>query len=305
MQGFHRFSAKKALVYPAKIESYTVTDLNQTRDKMIDYASLKILDHVSDHNIRETLSTQLQSQKNKLFMMDDRKNASPQFLELLADTQDFALAYIHSDSITQTYSPNVIGIYAKVLQRTRNNGPKQTMSFKHQLKRTLRRYARETTWHIANSVITRAQRERFRKNKLTTDSTFAANIKKWTDTRDELIALNNDLTHATDIYLDDKLRERLDAKHNDNDHIYFVREAMNRFFNRVKRDYKDESAPVSSALYIQAFQYEYDFVQQGVSGGSIVQTMASTLFKEINQAQMLQLDQTEQFDTDDYTESKI
>ena len=293
------------LQLPAKIESYTVDDLNQTRDKMIDYASLKILDHVSDHNIRETLSTQLQSQKNKLFMMDDRKHASPQFLELLADTQDFALAYIHSDSITQTYSPNVIGIYAKVLQRTRNNGPKQTMSFKHQLKRTFRRYARESTWHIANGVITRAQRERFRKNKLATDSTFAANIKKWTDTRDELIALNNDLTHATDTYLDNKLRERLAAQHSDNDHIYFVREAMNRFFSRVKRDYKDESVPVSSALYIQAFQYEYDFVQQGVSGGSIVQPMASTLYKEINQAQMLQLDQTEQFDTDDYTESKV
>lgn len=293
------------LQLPTKIESYTAIDINKTRDKIIDFASLKILDHVSDHNVRETLSTQLQSQKNKLFMLDDRKNASPQFLELLADTQDFALMYIRSDSTTKRYSTNVINIYAKILQHTRNNGPKQTKSFKHQLKRTLRRYARESTWHLANGVITRAQRDRFRKNKLKTDPTFAANIKKWTDTRDELIALNSDLTHATDTYLDDTLRQRLADQQSDNNHIYFVRETMNHFFNRVKRDYKHESVPVSSALYIKAFQYEYDFVQQGVSEGTIVQPMASALYKEINQAQMLQLDQTEQLATDEYTALEI
>lgn len=44
-------------------------------------------------------------------------------------------------------------------------------------------------------------------------------------------------------------------------------------------------------LYAQAFQHEYDFVQQGINAGYINQSIAGVLYTEINQAQLLQLQQ--------------
>lgn len=92
------------------------------------------------------------------------------------------------------------------------------------------------------------------------------------------------------------LRERLDNKQSDNDYIYMTRETMNRFFSAIKRDYRQQTTQVDNSLYIQAFQFEYDFVQQGVTDGFIPTSMASVLYTEINQAQTLQLQENNQFD---------
>jgi len=284
------------LSLPKKVEAYSDSDLIHIRDKMVDYASLKILDTVTDHNTREVLSAQLQSQKNKLFMMDDRKRQSSEFIDLIADTQDFMIAYVHGDYASATYSLTTINAYTKILTYSFNNGQKTMGHFSHHLKHTLKRFMRQSAWHLANGAITKAQRDRIRKTKLASDPKFAESVEKWTNTRKEMLRLNEDVITATDKHLDDLLRERLDNKRSDNDYIYMTRETMNRFFSAIKRDYRQQTTQVDNSLYIQAFQFEYDFVQQGVTDGFIPTSMASVLYTEINQAQTLQLQENNQFD---------
>lgn len=284
------------LSLPKKVEAYSDSDLIHIRDKMVDYASLKILDTVTDHSTREVLSAQLQSQKNKLFMMDDRKRQSSEFIELIADTQDFMIAYVHGDYASATYSLTTINAYTKILTYSFNNGQKTMGHFSHHLKHTLKRFMRQSAWHLANGAITKAQRDRIRKTKLASDPKFAESVEKWTNTRKEMLRLNEDVITATDKHLDDLLRERLDNKQSDNDYIYMTRETMNRFFSAIKRDYRQQTTQVDNSLYIQAFQFEYDFVQQGVTDGFIPTSMASVLYTEINQAQTLQLQENNQFD---------
>jgi len=284
------------LSLPKKVEAYSDSDLIHIRDKMVDYASLKILDTVTDHNTREVLSAQLQSQKNKLFMMDDRKRQSSEFIDLIADTQDFMIAYVHGDYASATYSLTTINAYTKILTYSFNNGQKTMGHFSHHLKHTLKRFMRQSAWHLANGAITKAQRDRIRKTKLASDPKFAESVEKWTNTRKEMLRLNEDVITATDKHLDDLLRERLDNKQSDNDYIYMTRETMNRFFSAIKRDYRQQTTQVDNSLYIQAFQFEYDFVQQGVTDGFIPTSMASVLYTEINQAQTLQLQENNQFD---------
>ena len=284
------------LSLPKKVEAYSDSDLIHIRDKMVDYASLKILDTVTDHSTREVLSAQLQSQKNKLFMMDDRKRQSSEFIDLIADTQDFMIAYVHGDYASATYSLTTINAYTKILTYSFNNGQKTMGHFSHHLKHTLKRFMRQSAWHLANGAITKAQRDRIRKTKLASDPKFAESVEKWTNTRKEMLRLNEDVITATDKHLDDLLRERLDNKRSDNDYIYMTRETMNRFFSAIKRDYRQQTTQVDNSLYIQAFQFEYDFVQQGVTDGFIPTSMASVLYTEINQAQTLQLQENNQFD---------
>ena len=284
------------LSLPKKVEAYSDSDLTHIRDKMVDYASLKILDTVTDHSTREVLSAQLQSQKNKLFMMDDRKRQSSEFIDLIADTQDFMIAYVHGDYASATYSLTTINAYTKILTYSFNNGQKTMGHFSHHLKHTLKRFMRQSAWHLANGAITKAQRDRIRKTKLASDPKFTESVEKWTNTRKEMLRLNEDVITATDKHLDDLLRERLDNKQSDNDYIYMTRETMNRFFSAIKRDYRQQTTQVDNSLYIQAFQFEYDFVQQGVTDGFIPTSMASVLYTEINQAQTLQLQENNQFD---------
>ena len=284
------------LSLPKKVEAYSDSDLIHIRDKMVDYASLKILDTVTDHSTREVLSAQLQSQKNKLFMMDDRKRQSSEFIELIADTQDFMIAYVHGDYASATYSLITINAYTKILTYSFNNGQKTMGHFSHHLKHTLKRFMRQSAWHLANGAITKAQRDRIRKTNLASDPKFAESVEKWTNTRKEMLRLNEDVITATDKHLDDLLRERLDNKQSDNDYIYMTRETMNRFFSAIKRDYRQQTTQVDNSLYIQTFQFEYDFVQQGVTDGFIPTSMASVLYTEINQAQTLQLQENNQFD---------
>ncbi|KAI3473801.1 hypothetical protein Pfo_030936 [Paulownia fortunei] len=217
-------------------------------------------------------------------------------LSMLISAIDFMIAYVHGDYASATYSLTTINAYTKILTYSFNNGQKPMGHFSHHLKHTLKRFMRQSAWHLANGAITKAQRDRIRKTKLASDPKFAESVEKWTNTRKEMLRLNEDVITATDKHLDDLLRERLDNKRSDNDYIYMTRETMNRFFSAIKRDYRQQTTQVDNSLYIQAFQFEYDFVQQGVTDGFIPTSMASVLYTEINQAQTLQLQENNQFD---------
>ena len=106
--------------------------------------------------------------------------------------------------------------------------------------------------------------------------------------------LNNEVIDSTDKYLDDVLRGRLLRKQSNNQYINLVRRSINRYCSMVRHDYNKQAVFVSSDLYIQAFQQEYNFIQHGVSRGVITPEMATVLYDEINQAQSLQLQRTQQ-----------
>lgn len=108
----------------------------------------------------------------------------------------------------------------------------------------------------------------------------------------DLLALNDAVDTTVNAHLDDLLQARVDQKQDTHD-IHLVRRAFNHYFARVRRDYDTSQPPVDSQWYIQAFQAEYLFVQQQVATDKIPVALATALYTEINQAQSLQLQQTQ------------
>ncbi|MCM0582017.1 sodium:proton antiporter [Weissella diestrammenae] len=288
-----------ALVLPRMLPKsttlYSDKDIEHVRNKMVDYAILQVRDTIDEHDIREALTAQLQSQKG---WGTDREHISQDYEELLTETKEFIISYIHGDYVSATYSVDVINIYDKIIDRLKiksahlQHGPfKQFRKYQHHVKHLMR----ETKWHVKHGGVTpnqrRVQRDRWQK------AQGEDMLKKWQDTHTALLALNDDVINAVDKHIDDILRERLDAKRSDNQHIDLVRKTLNRYLANIKHDYSKTAVTVDSELYMQAFQFEYNFIHQGVSNGYIPQAMATELYNEINQAQTLQLQQQQQLET--------
>lgn len=98
---------------PAKKETYTTEQLNSVRNAMVDFATLQLRNTISDHKQREIITAQLQSQKGWHQMLD-KQSIEKDYQNLLANTQNFILDYIHSDD-NQKYPAEVIDVDQKSL----------------------------------------------------------------------------------------------------------------------------------------------------------------------------------------------
>ncbi|GMA69440.1 Na+/H+ antiporter [Leuconostoc litchii] len=284
------------VILPKKIESYTKKDLDTIRNKMVDYASLKVSETINDHTIRETITMQLQSQKgwfgdNRL----DKENSSQHYNELLSNTKDVIINYIHSDVVQQNYSAEVIDTYEKIINRLKINNifqrsPLQTI-FHY-----IRSQYKHAKWHIQNGQITKKQRLQGRKKWA---EEHHGKIQQWQNIHDGLLLLNNEVIDQVNTYLDDLLRESLQKNTADHQYISYVRQRFDRYFNLIKREYNKETPQIDSDLYIQAFQYEYNYIQQASTAGDIPNTLAAVLYNEINEAQTLELQQINQIEAID------
>lgn len=284
-------------VLPETQAEYTDQDLTHIRNKMVDHAILKIRDIVDDHDVREAVISQIQSQKNSMETMDREEFTNNSDL-LLNETQELINSLMQDYNSSNKYSMQTLNIYDKIMRRSLQI--RQHRGFFgmirdqiHNLNHIRHHVEKEMQWHITHGVITKKQRRNYRINKLSQNPKYLANVKEWNSTRTELLELNDEIIVAVDEYLDDILQERLDKKHSNNDFIYMVRRIMDRFFNSVKHRYGRDAVIVDKDIYIQVFQQEYDYVRNGVVGGYITQSMASVLYTEINQAQLLQLYQEE------------
>ncbi|MDF7626357.1 sodium:proton antiporter [Lactobacillaceae bacterium L1_55_11] len=276
------------LILPAKKTAYSENELRKVRNKMIDYAILKLQDNVSDYAVREAVSTQLQSQKRT--PLDDNLASSDQdFQNELDQTITFAEDYLHGDYVSDHYPAEVIKFYDQMLQRTFQH--RQKNQFWLRSRHFVRRAIHETIFHIETRTFTKHQRQVYFQRQLQRgdDNPRIQQAKKWQDNWEFIRALNTDLAQATDRHLNDILRERLANTHRDNVDLDRVRHTMNEFFQRVQRHYQSPEIEVDSSAFIQAFQYEYDFVQNGLAAGRIKPALADRLFNEINQAQSLEL----------------
>ncbi|MDR2660736.1 MAG: sodium:proton antiporter [Lactobacillaceae bacterium] len=288
------------IVLPEKIEKYTNEDLNFIRDQMIDSATLKIYNVVTDLKTREELIKQLQSQKNKLFTADNNERKTAIYNDLINNTQEFITSYINDDSLKSKYSTDSINIYKKQLSYSfYNNNNKRDFKkiIKYNLKHFLKNLKKIFIWRMMINSISKNRVEDQRHRRSDMEYEYSKKIKKYSNIRKELSHLNDDVLSATNEYLNNLLAKKIANKENGGDYIYMVREAMNRLFSKIKRDFNQKTTNIDNTLYIQAFQFEYDFVKQSVLQGDISNSIANILFKEISQAQTLQFQKNNQLTT--------
>ncbi|MGR3741136.1 cation:proton antiporter [Companilactobacillus sp. DQM5] len=286
------------IILPKKEEEFSHADLEHVRNKMVDHAILQMREVVTDYDIRQTLNQQLQSQKNNMNNIDRELFTANSEL-LLNDTKELIYSLLQEYNGNNRYSMNTISIYEKVMQRGLSRSVRKSfkITFKEwitALRHNIKHLRKELVWHLSHRVITKKQRNDFRMKKLKNDPRYAKNVKNWDRVHSELLDLNNEIIMAVDDYLNDILQQRIEQKHADNDFVYMVRKIMDRFFNSIKHRYGIEATKVDRDVYVQVFQYEYDFVRTGVTSGHIPQSLASVLYTEINQAQLLQLYQIEE-----------
>ncbi|MDO1604848.1 sodium:proton antiporter [Lactobacillus sp. YT155] len=288
-------------ILPQKEEEFSTADLDATRNKMIDYAILQMREVIDNHDKREILTAELQSQKSRM-NASEREDFSKNSSLLLDSTKELVSDTLQKFDESNKYSMNTIDIYEKIMRRSLDHNHRGGFSGgMNQLKQSFRRFIHrlkhmrgELVWHTKHRVITKQQRKRFRDEKLRSDPRYAKKANEWKSVYHELLDLNADVIESVDSYLDEVLQQRIDENHYDNDFINVVRRVMDSFFDNVKRRYNVEKETVDDDLYIQAFQKEYDYVRTNVTNGDIPQPLASVLYTEINQAQLLQLYQTEE-----------
>ncbi|GEP18751.1 cation:proton antiporter domain-containing protein [Pediococcus argentinicus] len=284
------------MILPPKVTTYSLEDIDHIRNKMVDYATLQVRDTIDDHDVREALTEQLQSQKGSFV---NQVGNIEEYQKLLYETKDFILTYIHGPSIADKYSADVVNIYEKIINRydipsfdQRGHFVKRMHFLTHKYNEKVHNQYRHAMWHIKNGQITPHQRKVARKAWIAKQPTDV--LKKRQDVRDALLELNTEVINASDQYIDDVLRDRLMHKHSDNEHINLVRQTVNKYFTQIRHDYNKETIYVDGDYYIQAFQQEYNFVQRGVNNGHVSSAMAAVLYDEINQAQTLQLQRVQQ-----------
>lgn len=111
----------------------------------------------------------------------------------------------------------------------------------------------------------------------------------------EFIAVRNELGHLEDVLYEatmEKLnrleRERFEKKVTDFSDIEEVKRVFENRHYRMRNEIQEETI-VPNELLIEAFQLEYQYVLDQVKSETISKETSNKLFKEINNAQVLQL----------------
>lgn len=241
------------LILPKKQVTYTQQQLIATRNAMVDFAILQIRQQMTDQQARETVTNYLQSQP-----------------------------------VMTAYPDHVILAYQKImtlLMQQHDSDAHGWSKLRQNISRRLSQLVRRWQWQ-------RLQAHFLKTHPATQQTGDNPQHAAWQALITGLLALNDAVDTTVNAHLDDLLQARTDQKQDTHD-IHLVRRAFNHYFARVRRDYDTSQPPVDSQWYIQAFQAEYSFVQQQVATDKIPVALATALYTEINQAQSLQLQQTQ------------
>ncbi|GAO99582.1 cation:proton antiporter [Fructobacillus ficulneus] len=275
------------LVLEKETAEFSEADLVTTRTLMIDSAILKIDQQDFDSNLKKALSQTLQTQKITGGHRLDRNDFSNDFLPLVSTIVDELNAYLESDQIQERYSETTIAIYSKIIQRGLTNPATKRHPFMN-LNRQLRHRAREIRFHFKTKTFTRKQRERYQESYLSQHPEQRKQISSFRDNRQAVWALNKEVQTYADHLLATHLADEM-IHHADTKNVDRIRHLLDRFFDLVAHDYQRVDVSVPSALYIQAFGFEYNFVSNQLVQKKINSALANQLYHEINQAQTLQL----------------
>lgn len=229
----------------------SLDDIDSVRNDMVDYAILHMMQVIEDSKVRSSLTKQLQSQKG-LQIPDHNKSS-----QLLEKTVTWQETLLESSDIQENFSPKAIDYFQIYLE----NSSKRAMSKKIRRLFSIRRQLR------------RADQSEMQ----------------------EFMALRNDLGRLEDILYEatmEKLnrleRERFEKKITDFSDIEEVRRVFENRHYRIRNEIQEETI-VPNELLIEAFQLEYQYVLDQAKSEAISKETSNKLFKEINNAQVLQL----------------
>ncbi|MDG6111951.1 sodium:proton antiporter [Lactococcus formosensis] len=229
----------------------SLDDIDSVRNDMVDYAILHMMQVVEDSKVRSSLTKQLQSQKG-LQIPDHNKSS-----QLLEKTVTWQETLLESSDIQENFSPKAIDYFQIYLE----NSSKRAMS-----KKIRRLFSRRRQLRRADQ----------------------SEMQEFMVLRNDLGRLEDILYEATMEKLNRLERERFEKKITDFSDIEEVRRVFENRHYRIRNEIQEETI-VPNELLIEAFQLEYQYVLDQAKSEAISKETSNKLFKEINNAQVLQL----------------
>ncbi|MFD2254136.1 cation:proton antiporter [Lactococcus formosensis subsp. bovis] len=229
----------------------SLDDIDSVRNDMVDYAILHMMQVVEDSKVRSSLTKQLQSQKG-LQIPDHNKSS-----QLLEKTVTWQETLLESSDIQENFSPKAIDYFQIYLE----NSSKRAMS-----KKIRRLFSRRRQLRRADQ----------------------SEMQEFMALRNDLGRLEDILYEATMEKLNRLERERFEKKITDFSDIEEVRRVFENRHYRIRNEIQEETI-VPNELLIEAFQLEYQYVLDQAKSEAISKETSNKLFKEINNAQVLQL----------------
>ncbi|WP_019299293.1 cation:proton antiporter [Lactococcus garvieae] len=226
-------------------------NIDSVRNDMVDYAILHMMQVIEDSKVRSSLTKQLQSQKG--LQIPDH-NRSSRLLENIVTWQETLL---DSSDIQENFSPKVIEYFRIYLE----NSSKRAMS-----KKIRRMFSRRRQLRGADQ----------------------SEMQEFMAVRNDLGRLEEVLYEATMEKLNRLEKERFEKKITDFSDIEEVKRVFENRHYRIRNEIQEETI-VPNELLIEAFQLEYQYVLDQVKSEAISKETSNKLFKEINNAQVLQL----------------
>ena len=229
----------------------SLDDIDSVRNDMVDYAILHMMQVIDDSKVRSSLTKQLQSQKG-LQIPDHNKSS-----QLLEKTVTWQETLLESSDIQENFSPKAIDYFQIYLE----NSSKRAMS-----KKIRRLFSRRRQLRRADQ----------------------SEMQEFMALRNDLGRLEDILYEATMEKLNRLERERVEKKITDFSDIEEVRSVFENRHYRIRNEIQEETI-VPNELLIEAFQLEYQYVLDQAKSEAISKETSNKLFKEINNAQVLQL----------------
>ena len=229
----------------------SLDDIDSERNDMVDYAILHMMQVIDDSKVRSSLTKQLQSQKG-LQIPDHNKSS-----QLLEKTVTWQETLLESSDIQENFSPKAIDYFQIYLE----NSSKRAMS-----KKIRRLFSRRRQLRRADQ----------------------SEMQEFMALRNDLGRLEDILYEATMEKLNRLERERFEKKITDFSDIEEVRRVFENRHYRIRNEIQEETI-VPNELLIEAFQLEYQYVLDQAKSEAISKETSNKLFKEINNAQVLQL----------------
>ncbi|WP_270740888.1 cation:proton antiporter [Lactococcus formosensis] len=229
----------------------SLDDIDSVRNDMVDYAILHMMQVIDDSKVRSSLTKQLQSQKG-LQIPDHNKSS-----QLLEKTVTWQETLLESSDIQENFSPKAIDYFQIYLE----NSSKRAMS-----KKIRRLFSRRRQLRRADQ----------------------SEMQEFMALRNDLGRLEDILYEATMEKLNRLERERFEKKITDFSDIEEVRRVFENRHYRIRNEIQEETI-VPNELLIEAFQLEYQYVLDQAKSEAISKETSNKLFKEINNAQVLQL----------------
>ncbi|XOW22879.1 hypothetical protein QK911_11010 [Lactococcus lactis] len=225
-------------------------NINQVRNDMVDYAILHMVEEIEDSKVRSSLTKQLQSQKG-LQIPDHTKSS-----KLMDEIISWQETLLDTTTIKAQFSSKVIDYFRIYLENSSKHSTGEN-----------------------KTIISKRRRGR---------RVDSVEMQEFATIRTDISRLESSLYQQTIEKLSSLEKERLENKITDFSDIEEVKHILENRHYRIRNEIQEDTI-IPNELLIEAFQLEYQFVLNQVKTDVISKETSNKLFKEINNAQVLQL----------------